>query len=346
VTTRHLGYKRKSQIYRVETASARRTTFKCDEFGGGNISVETYFQKSKLVHLCHAYMFLTQISEYGIKLAHPDDLPVINIGKKERSVFIPAELCEIEAGQPYRGKLTEDETTQMLRYATHRPSVTADLIVNRGLPKLNMTSLPAFGVEINPEMTNGPARLRPPPRISYGKGNPNVRSGSWNIVDIKFNRAAAVQSWWVVVINDGRSMFQGPSDPSLQNLVKGFAQKLRNSGLSVPAALPKLIPITLPPPQQDPNRVQAVQLIRNKFQENLNTGSRPTFALVLLSRRDNFIYPGIKRIGDVECGVHTVHMLLTPNKKALDPDPGRQDQYFSNMWNQSYSGPELHAVVE
>lgn len=49
--------------------------------------------------------------------------------------------------------------------------------------------------------------------------------------------------------------------------------------------------------------------------------------LVILSGRDNYIYPGIKRICDVELGIHTIHML---SNKVLT-DSNKQDQYFSNV---------------
>jgi len=51
--------------------------------------------------------------------------------------------------------------------------------------------------------------------------------------------------------------------------------------------------------------------------------------LVILSRRDNYIYPGIKRICDVELGIHTIHMLS--NKVLANSNFWNQDQYFSNV---------------
>jgi hypothetical protein len=47
------------------------------------------------------------------------------------------------------------------------------------------------------------------------------------------------------------------------------------------------------------------------------------------NQRPRFIlYAGIKRLGDVEFDVHTIHMLL-PN--VLAASTVKQDQYFSNV---------------
>jgi hypothetical protein len=98
--------------------------------------------------------------------------------------------------------------------------------------------------------------------------------------------------------------------------------------MGMPPGMPKLL-VTEPLPHggQDFGRVRALQSIRKTLQDALpKSGPGPSFVIVLLSGRDNYIYPGIKRIGDVVLGLHTVHMLLS---KALDER--KQDQYLSNI---------------
>ena len=51
---------------------------------------------------------------------------------------------------------------------------------------------------------------------------------------------------------------------------------------------------------------------------------------MLLSSGDKNIYHGIKRLADMEMGIHTVHMLLSKAKE--DPNrPQKQVQYFANV---------------
>ncbi|KAG6828038.1 hypothetical protein H0H87_003026, partial [Tephrocybe sp. NHM501043] len=310
IKTRHLGHTK--PIKRIGTTSSRNTKFDCAEFGGV-ISVEQYFQK-----------------KYDIKLKRPADLPVVDIGSQKKVIWVPAELCDIIPGQPY-GKLNDKETAQMIRYACNPPRANAEAIVNRGFPVLGLspaqTPLEGFGVRIDVEMAVIPGRELVPPRLSYKAGKPpNVNNGSWNILDVKFHLAAQVSSWWVVVIRDGTGIIAGPTDPQLISLVQGFSAKLQRSGISMPGGRPRLLPINLPPERSDPNRVNAIEQIRTTLKDNL-AGKKPSFILVLLENRDNFIYPSIKRIGDMELGLHTVHMQLS---KALG-DERKQDQYFSNV---------------
>ncbi|RDB21860.1 Protein argonaute 1B [Hypsizygus marmoreus] len=312
IRTQHLGHKK--AVKRIGTTSARITKFDCPELGG-TVSVEQYFLK-----------------KYNRKLKYPADLPVVDIGGPKKTVWVPAELCDIIPGQPY-GKLNDKETAQMIRYACNPPRVNAEAIVNEGFPTLGLAPVASpingFGVSIDTEMAVVPARELPPPRLSYRSGGkPNVSNGSWNILDVTFHRGAQVASWWVVVVRDGEGMIQGPKDPNLGNLVNGFAAKCTRSGMVMPSGLPRLIPINLPNPNTDPMRANAIGLLRTTIKEELaKKPQKPSFILVLLENRDNFIYPAIKRIGDMELGVHTVHMQLS---KALN-DPKKQDQYFSNV---------------
>jgi len=223
----------------------------------------------------------------------------------------------------------------MIRYACHRPRVNAESIINQGLPTLGLTPqtlatpVNGFGVTIDTDMAVIPARELRPPRLTYQVGSANVRDGSWNILDVKFHRGARVSSWWVLVVRDGEGGFGGP-DPALKGLVEGFAAKCKKSGIAMPNGMPRLL--VTPPLQHissDPSRTGAIDHIRQTIKTALAVKGqqKPGFILVLLNNRDNYIYPGIKRLGDVEIGVHTIHMQLS---KAIG-DPRKQDQYFSNV---------------
>lgn len=319
VTMTYLGYKSTKQLRKITDRPARRTFFPCDEFKNNNMSVEDYFKK-----------------KYKITLKHPDDLPVVDLAgpNAKHPVYVPAELCEIQSGVPFRGKLSENEAQQMIRYACNPPVVNAQTIVGRGLPILGLTQtnnpiLDNFGVEIEPHMAVVPARELPWPKVSYAAGRPpNVKDGSWNILDVKFHTGAVVKTWCVLVIVDGRSVFNGGhQDPALIGIWRGFQGKCRKSGMTVETDPQVLITPTLALLAKDPLRRNALGLIRKTITDNVKPNAKPSFILVILSGRDNFIYPGIKRMCDVELGIHTLHMLTM---KVLK-DERKQDQYFSNV---------------
>lgn len=234
-------------------------------------------------------------------MKYPTDLPVVDVGSAKRSNWIPAELCVMEPGNAYRGKLSDRETAQMIKYACNPPAVNAEAIMRNGLPTLGLVSptqgpLAGFGVEINTAMAVVPARELLAPKLTYKVGGaPRVQNGSWNILDVKFHRGAQINSWWVLVVKDGKNVIGGPQDPKFTGLIQGFSEKLRKSGVSIPPGLPRLLPpAPLPQPRTDPERTQALNTIRNILRTALSSHGRPSFVLVLLENRDNFIYPGIK----------------------------------------------------
>ncbi|KZT18189.1 Piwi-domain-containing protein [Neolentinus lepideus HHB14362 ss-1] len=312
ITTMHLGYKRRYSIKGIGNSTARRTTFPCEELGG-TVSVERFFKE-----------------KYNRVLRHADDLPVINVGAR-RPTWLPAEICDIVPGQPY-GKLNDQETAQMIRYACQPPAVNANAIMSRGLGVLGhhppQNPLNGFGISIVPEMTVIPGRELPAARVAYSSGAPRVSNGSWNILQSRFQKGTNLGTWWVLVVRDGpRDEFNGRNDPRLISFLQTFARKCQDAGLAVPSVPQIFSTPQLLSPHRDRNRTESLQMIQRAIQEKVDaTHGKPSFILVLLSLRDNFIYPGIKRIGDVLLGVQTVHMLLS---KALK-DRG-QDQYFSNV---------------
>jgi hypothetical protein len=109
-------------------------------------------------------------------------------------------------------------------------------------------------------------------------------------------------------VKDGRNIVQGPQDQKLVGLIEGFSTKLRNSGIAVPSGRPALLPpANLPNPNTDPERTNALNTIRQVLRTALTTyKTKPSFVLVLLENRDNYIYPGIKVVAThfVDCYVH------------------------------------------
>ncbi|KAM6499862.1 argonaute-like protein [Amanita muscaria] len=317
VKTRHLKHRKK--LFKIGTTTARNTFFKCSEYGDINLSVEQYFQR-----------------KYSIKLKHPTDLPVVSLGVIDKNGtkshnWVPAELCDIVVGLPRRGKLSDVETSNMIRFACNTPGTNARDIVETGLPILGFTSnsssvLNSFGIEIENKMSGIPARVLPPPRLAYREGRAEMKEGAWNILNVKFQLGAQVRPWWVLYVNDSRGRTRQQDE--LRPLIEAFKDKCGKCGMVIPREMPALLPIASLNKihNDDQARTGALRCIQDILTVAMRQKGKPSFVLVLLERVDHFIYPGIKRIGDVTLGIHTVHMQLD---KALDPR--KQDQYLSNV---------------
>jgi eukaryotic translation initiation factor 2C len=153
-------------------------------------------------------------------------------------------------------------------------------------------------------------------------------------LDVKFHQGASLAPGWaVMVIRDGppaQFPLVGPNDARLARLIQEFKAKMLKAGMTA-AADPNVFSTEhLPGPRLDPDRRQSLAFVRQALISNLDRNRKPSFVLVLLVREDEYIYPGLKRFGDVELGVNTTCMLLLPKKALLD-DPKKRDQYYSNV---------------
>ena len=255
---------------------------------------------------------------------------------REKPIYLPAEICEIVPGQAYRGKLDPNQTASMIQVACRPPAENANTIVGDGFQRLGLhpntqgAALGAFGLTVSPQMAVTPARRLPPPRVSYRSGAAVIREheAGWNMRDVQFHSGGNMMGRWaVLLVQEGRrEEFSGADDPELVAFLQSFLKQCRLSGLQN-ADQPPLVLETTAPRDDDANRSRALEQIRNIFRTRLRREAKPSFVLVLLSSGDKNIYHGIKRLMDMEMGVHTVHMLLSKARR----EPHKQVQYFANV---------------
>jgi len=123
-------------------------------------------------------VFLTWDVEYNIHLQHGDDLPIIDVGGPGRPSYIPAELCDIEPGEPHLGKLGPKETSEMLRVASRRPAENTGIIMESAMQRLGYNPatavLNSFSIRVARQMVIVSGRELPPPGVTYGRGVPRV----------------------------------------------------------------------------------------------------------------------------------------------------------------------------
>jgi eukaryotic translation initiation factor 2C len=272
--------------------------------------------------------YTNSLPEYNITLRYPD-IPLVDVGGA-KSNLLPPEVCEILPGQPFRGKLTDEHTANMITAACKPPNINAQAIVGSGLNELGYRQgaapLGEFGITIGNQMAVVPGRILPCPGIRYGHGTPKIdERASWNLRDVKFATAARVHNWAVLVIQDGnRDEFQGASDPELKNVVRGFANMCRTNGMTVDNAEPQYRDIRLPAKHHsDPTRDKAIAAIRGAL---MTFSPKPTLVMVMLSNGDKHVYSGLKHLCDSYLDVATVCV----HSSKIRREKG-QLQYFANV---------------
>lgn len=222
---------------------------------------------------------------------------------RKEAIWVPAELCDIVPGSARRGKLTSEETAEMIKMACKPPAINSRCLLEEGLPTLGFSPqnrapiLASFGIEITDKMTDIPARVLDPPRLAYRSGPVNVRNGAWNILDVKFQRGAEVTSYWVFYIHDSSvSRRRGAELADIQTLAARFRDKCERSGIKMPRSQTALRRVDLDSVRQqdDSMRTMALRLIWDTIEEEKAKNGKPSFILVLLGGIDKYIYPGIK----------------------------------------------------
>ncbi|PPR00949.1 hypothetical protein CVT24_000256 [Panaeolus cyanescens] len=323
----HLGHKK--TIKTTANTNSRRFKFQCDEFRA-EVTVEEYFRR-----------------KYNITLRYPE-MELVDVGT-QRQTLVPPETCTILPSQPFRGKLTDEHTAQMILAAAKPPNVNAAAIEGQGLDSLGFRpnaslQLQAFGVSIKNEMTVVPARVLDKPRVQYATSTATMDDkASWNMRSVRFKTGAEIKNLAVILIKDGnRDEFPSAADPELKNTVRGFLKMCETSGMRVQKGEPPVIEVALPQKVQgDPIRQQVIQTLQRVVTSNLK--SPPGIFLVILSNGDKHVYAQIKALFDVRLGVATVCVHAAKIRKEKG-----QLQYFANValkFNMKLGGVN-HALEE
>lgn len=267
-------------------------------------------------------------SEYKIFLRSPQFL--VDLGTKEKPNYVPAELCQILPNQPFRGKLSDNHTAAMIKYACNRPSDNARSIVHQGLPFLGLTgtdspALDAFGVTVSSEMAVVPARILDPPQLLYSQNKPaDVKrdKASWNLQNRRFFKGQPLENWGVyLVITGSRSDFANPQDPELIALVKAFQNSCLASGMRVENLKPGAIRGANITSEQNNSNA-----LHKKLLDSIGRLKSCSFLLVILSNADKRVYATVRRVCDVELGIPATCVQSTKirNEKG-------QLQYMANV---------------
>ena len=260
------------------------------------------------------------LEEYNIQLEEADSLPVIDLGKPGKPLYIPAELCDIEPGQHYFGKLGPKEAAAMLRSTNGAPGQRLSEWGSSRFGSVPATPLlHAFGVNVSSQMSAVPARELPAPKVTYASSSAVVQNGWWGLQDVQFHCSGKVSNWKILIVCDDTHGIT-PSDPSLLGFISAFVNKCRSKGLDL-APRPSTILETdqlLSKDKDSARRTGAVSQISRTI-ELFGDMQLIDFILILLPP-DGHLYSGVKQLCDVKFGVHSQCLQL---RKALS-NQGRE----------------------
>lgn len=269
VVVTHLPYPRKYRVVDVTRESASRQTFPLD---GKRCTVQQYFRDA-----------------HKKELEFPN-LPCLHVGQKEKHVYIPIELCEIVPGQKCAKKLTERQTSQMVRQSAKPAHVRQKDIMEKfaSADFENDRHMNDFGMRVERRMVQVTGRVLPAPVLEYLGARVTPDKGVWNMNRERFHEGAEIREWVVVVFERY----------CREDKVRSFMERLHEKGNAMGMHI-----------RQGPLEVTYYDPRRNGSVEKCFEGLRSRYpglqlVIAVLGRR-GITYGEVKRTGDTMVGLKT-----------------------------------------
>ncbi|KAI1709334.1 piwi domain-containing protein [Ditylenchus destructor] len=137
--------------------------------------------------------------KYRIQLKYPH-LPCLQVGQEQKHTYLPPEVCEIVSGQRCIKKLTDTQTSTMIK-ATARSAPEREREISALVRRAEFTNDPfahEFGISIMPMMTEVKGRVLSAPKLLYGgrtKATALPNQGVWDMRGKQFHTGIEVKIW-------------------------------------------------------------------------------------------------------------------------------------------------------
>ncbi|KAJ4987318.1 eukaryotic translation initiation factor 2c [Stagonosporopsis vannaccii] len=258
-------------------------------------------------------------------------VPVVKMTKKIRGshVFLPMDVLHIDANQRYNTKLSDTQTSNMIKFAVTLPK-DRWAAVQQGVRLLNWANDPYlrhYGLQITTNASKVRARVLPPPNVQFGSGSkePTIKpqdmlAGRWRLDGRKFamkNTQRPIKGWGVCVINHRHA----PPPQAVDQFINKFIQIYESHG-GVFAVHPQY---GKKPWVGVGNLSDGGELVAKAWNQ---TGNRynlmPSLMVFIVNDRNVDVYRRIKKSCDIRFGVASQVMQ---SKHVMSASP----QYISNV---------------
>ncbi|XP_070294239.1 protein argonaute-2 isoform X4 [Salvelinus sp. IW2-2015] len=275
----HCGQmKRKYRVCNVTRRPASHQTFPLQQENGQTIecTVAQYFK-----------------DKYKLILRYPH-LPCLQVGQEQKHTYLPLEVCNIVAGQRCIKKLTDNQTSTMIR-ATARSAPDRQEEISKLMRSANFNNDPyvrEFGVMVRDEMTEVNGRVLQAPSILYGgrqnKAIATPIQGVWDMRNKQFHTGIEIKVWAIACF--------APQRQCTELLLKAFTDQLRK--ISRDAGMPI---------QGQPcfcKYAQGADSVEPMFKHLKCTYQGLQLVVVILPGKTP-VYAEVKRVGDTVLGMAT-----------------------------------------
>ncbi|KAF2641273.1 Piwi-domain-containing protein [Massarina eburnea CBS 473.64] len=260
-------------------------------------------------------------------------MPVVKVTKKIRGnpVYLPVDWLRIDQNQRYNIKLSDQQTSQMIKFAVTLPRQRWEAVMAgvRLLDWPNDKYLNHYGLKISAAPAKVKARILTSPTVKFGAGSKETTikpqdliQGRWRLDGRKFamSNDRPIRAWGVCVIQPPGG-HGGVAQPQAQKFVQDFVRIFEAHGGKIDAH-----PKFGKNPWMGPgNLADGGELVAKAFNATGNQyNSRPNFMIFIVNDRNVDIYRRIKKSCDIRFGIAS---QVLQSKHVMTASP----QYISNV---------------
>lgn len=236
------------------------------------------------------------LDKYKMKLRFPH-LPCLQVGQEHKHTYLPLEVCNIVPGQRCIKKLTDMQTSTMIK-ATARSAPDREREINNLVRRANFNTdlyVKEFGLTISNNMMEVRGRVLPPPKLQYGgrvsslggqQALPN--QGVWDMRGKQFFMGVEIRVWAIACFAPQRTV--------REDALKNFTQQLQK--ISNDAGMPIIGQPCFCKYATGPDQVEPM------FKYLKSTFVQLQLVVVVLPGKTP-VYAEVKRVGDTVLGMAT-----------------------------------------
>ncbi len=232
------------------------------------------------------------LDKYKMKLRFPH-LPCLQVGQEHKHTYLPLEVCNIVQGQRCVKKLTDMQTSTMIK-ATARSAPDREREINNLIRKADFNNDPyvqEFGLNISNNLMEVRGRVLPPPKLQYGgrtKQQALPNQGVWDMRGKQFFAGVEIREWAIACFAPQRTV----REDALRNFTQSLQKISNDAGMPI-IGQPSFCKYANGPDQVEP----MFRYLKSTFQ------GLQLIVVVLPGKTP--VYAEVKRVGDTILGMAT-----------------------------------------
>ncbi|KAL3700728.1 hypothetical protein R1sor_018750 [Riccia sorocarpa] len=287
--------------------------------------------------------------EKKLTLSTSANLPCIDVGKSNKPVYLPIELCKIVEGQRYKKSLSGVQRKNHIDQARQTPEERRKIVQEAmNVNNYNENELvKEFSVQIDQKMARVQGRILEPPSLVFGNREEKPSNGRWNFNSKKMKVGVTIEKWAVA------NFTRFPAEPIARQLQTVCGQKGMvmlnpfSQVLVFPSAVRFSVPVilweargflmlSLIREHVDVQRLGEIIVVDEKrHMANRSAEDRvsdmlfqqlkqhkPKFVLAVLPEKSSELYAPFKRTCETVIGIVT---------QCIVPPRNVKDQYLTNV---------------